>query len=247
MFVVKRIAIGDLRVARTRDVSLPWRTFLTSTGVVKMTQLALATRAQLRNVVMCALATLTLAACGGDDGSSSAAVASTASDSAASQVSPTVGLIDPSQGIDTTASTAVVANTGGASSAATVAAVASGTPSGATTTAPVSGTTGSTTTPASGTTSGTTTTTTTTNGVATLDWMPPTENSDGSVLTNLAGYTVYYGTSPDSLTQSIKVTNPGLTAYSVTNLSSGTWYFAVTSYSSVGVESTRTGTVSTTI
>jgi hypothetical protein len=224
-----------------------------------MTQLALATRAQLRNVVLCTLATLTLAACGGEDGSSSAAAASTASDAAASQASPSVGMIDRSQGIDTTASTATVANTGGASSAATVAAVASSTPSGVTTTTPVSGTTVGTTTPVSGTTSGTTTTvassnktttpvkTTTTNGVATLDWMPPTENSDGSVLTNLAGYTVYYGTSPDSLTQSIKVTNPGLTAYTVTNLPSGTWYFAVTSYSSAGVESTRTGTVSTTI
>jgi hypothetical protein len=89
--------------------------------------------------------------------------------------------------------------------------------------------------------------TTTTNGVATLDWLPPTENSDGSVLTNLAGYTVYYGTSPSDLTKSVKVTNPGLTAYSVANLPSGTWYFAVTSYSAAGVESARTGTVSTTI
>jgi hypothetical protein len=89
--------------------------------------------------------------------------------------------------------------------------------------------------------------TTTTSGVATLDWLPPTENSDGSVLTNLAGYTVYYGTSPGDLSQSVKVTNPGLTAYSVTNLPSGTWYFSVTSYSAAGVESARTGTVSTTI
>jgi hypothetical protein len=84
-------------------------------------------------------------------------------------------------------------------------------------------------------------------GVATLDWMPPTENSDGSVLTNLAGYTVYYGTSASNLTQSVKITNPGLSAYTLSNLSSGTWYFAVTSYSSTGVESTRSGTVSTTI
>jgi len=77
--------------------------------------------------------------------------------------------------------------------------------------------------------------------------MPPTENTDGSVLTNLAGYTVYYGTSPSSLTQSLKVTNPGLSAYTVSNLPAGTWYFAVTSYSSTGVESSRTGVVSTTI
>jgi len=89
--------------------------------------------------------------------------------------------------------------------------------------------------------------TTTTSGVATLDWLPPTQNSDGSVLTNLAGYTVYYGTSPSNLSQSVKVTNPGLTAYSVTNLTSGTWYFAVTSYSADGIESARTSTVSTTI
>jgi hypothetical protein len=109
------------------------------------------------------------------------------------------------------------------------------------------------TTPASATTtaSGTVTKTAapvkTVNGMATLDWLPPTENSDGSVLTNLAGYTVYYGTSPDNLAQSVKVTNPGLTAYAVTGLTSGTWYFAVTSYSADGVESSRTTTVSTQI
>jgi hypothetical protein len=84
-------------------------------------------------------------------------------------------------------------------------------------------------------------------GSATLDWMPPTENSDGSILTNLAGYTVYYGTSAGNLTKSVKITNPGLTAYTMTNLPSGTWYFAVTAYSSAGTESSRTATVSTTI
>jgi hypothetical protein len=220
-----------------------------------MTQFVLAARAQIRNVVLCTLATLTLAACGGEAGSSSAAAASTASDSATSVASTSAGMIDRSQGIDATANTAAVADTGAASNtgaASAAAVVASSTPPRVTTT-----TANTNTTPASGATSGTTTTvtskvttpvkTTTTNGVATLDWMPPTENSDGSVLTNLAGYTVYYGTSPDSLTQSIKVTNPGLSAYTVTNLPSGTWYFAVTSYSSAGVESTRTGTVSTTI
>lgn len=77
--------------------------------------------------------------------------------------------------------------------------------------------------------------------------MPPTSNSDGSVLTNLGGYNVYYGTAPDKLTQSVKVTNPGLTAYTISNLASGTWYFAVSAYSTAGVESVRTNTVSTTI
>jgi hypothetical protein len=85
------------------------------------------------------------------------------------------------------------------------------------------------------------------NGVATLDWQPPTANTDGTHLTNLAGYTVYYGTSPDNLTQSVKVANPGLTAYSITGLTSGTWYFALTSITADGVESARSSTVSTRI
>jgi hypothetical protein len=58
---------------------------------------------------------------------------------------------------------------------------------------------------------------------------------------------VYYGTSPQNLTQSVKITNPGLTAYTLTDLPSGTWYFAVTAYSSTGVESLRTSTISSTI
>jgi hypothetical protein len=84
-------------------------------------------------------------------------------------------------------------------------------------------------------------------GNATLDWIPPTENTDGSVLANLAGYKVHYGTSPDSLTQVIKLANPGLTSYVVDNLTTGTWYFAITSYAANGVESSKSGVVSTAI
>lgn len=84
-------------------------------------------------------------------------------------------------------------------------------------------------------------------GTATLDWTPPTENTDGSTLTNLAGYTVYYGKSPNSLTASVKVSNPGLSAYTLSNLPSGTWYFSVTSYSATGVESSRSAVISTKI
>jgi hypothetical protein len=210
-----------------------------------MTHFTFAARSHIRNAVLCALATLTLAACGSEDGSSSAAAASSGSDSVASLVSPNVGSIDRSSEVTTPISAATAA--AGSKTATTT----SGTTS-SSSTASISGST-TTTTSGSGTTVASTNKgstpvkTTTTTGVATLDWMPPTENSDGSALTNLAGYTVYYGTSPSNLTQSLKVTNPGLSAYTMTNLSSGTWYFAVTSYSSAGVESTRSGTVSTTI
>src|SRR5690348_9234476 len=42
---------------------------------------------------------------------------------------------------------------------------------------------------------------------AALSWVAPTQNSDGSQLTNLAGYNIYYGTDPSALTQTIQVAN----------------------------------------
>ena len=84
-------------------------------------------------------------------------------------------------------------------------------------------------------------------GNAALDWTAPTENTDGSVLSNLAGYEVHYGTNPQQLTQVEKLANPGLTSYVVDNLSAGTWYFSVSSYSANGTESSSSGVVSTQI
>jgi hypothetical protein len=84
-------------------------------------------------------------------------------------------------------------------------------------------------------------------GNVTLDWTAPTENTDGTVLTNLAGYRLHYGVAPDKLTQTVMITNPGLTSYVVDNLASGTWYFAVSSYTAAGTESAVSGIVSTNI
>jgi hypothetical protein len=80
-----------------------------------------------------------------------------------------------------------------------------------------------------------------TTGSATLSWVPPTENTDGTVLGNLAGYHLYYGTSPDNLNESVTITNAGLTRYVLGGLATQTWYFALTAYNSIGVESGRTG------
>ncbi len=77
-------------------------------------------------------------------------------------------------------------------------------------------------------------------GSATLSWTPPTQNSDGSVLANLVGYRIYYGTNPDNLTQSVTVANPGVTRYVISGLSASSWYFSMTAYNSAGVESART-------
>lgn len=72
---------------------------------------------------------------------------------------------------------------------------------------------------------------------ATLSWTPPTQNTNDSPLTNLAGYRVVYGRDSSNLDQTIQIANPGLSTYTVTNLTSGTWYFAVKAYSSTGAES----------
>jgi hypothetical protein len=69
----------------------------------------------------------------------------------------------------------------------------------------------------------------------TLAWDPPTENTDGSSLTNLAGYKIYYGTSSNNYTKSIDVGNA--TTVTIDNLSPGLWCFAVIAYNISGNES----------
>ncbi len=79
--------------------------------------------------------------------------------------------------------------------------------------------------------------TTVSTGRATLSWTPPTENTDGSTLSNLAGYRIRYGTSAGSLTNTIVVENASVTTYVVEDLAPATWYFAVTAVTSSGAES----------
>jgi large repetitive protein len=76
------------------------------------------------------------------------------------------------------------------------------------------------------------------NGTAELTWTPVTSNTNGSVLTDLVGYRVHYGTSANAMNTVVALANPSLTAYLVTSLSPGTWYFGVTAYASDGTEST---------
>ena len=81
--------------------------------------------------------------------------------------------------------------------------------------------------------------TTTTTASATLVWTPPTEHNNGTVLTDLAGYRIYYGTTP-SLGKTLAVNNAGLTRYVMTGLTNTTWYFAMTAVDKTGHESDRT-------
>jgi hypothetical protein len=71
----------------------------------------------------------------------------------------------------------------------------------------------------------------------TLNWTPPTQNEDGSPLMDLAGYKIYWGTTPGQYTHSVKIENPGMSSYVVENLTPGTYEFAATSFNMAGVES----------
>jgi hypothetical protein len=70
----------------------------------------------------------------------------------------------------------------------------------------------------------------------TLYWDAPTTNEDGSPLTDLAGYRVYYGLASRNYSHFIDVGN--VNAYTINNLTGGLiYYFAVTAYDFSGNES----------
>jgi len=81
----------------------------------------------------------------------------------------------------------------------------------------------------------------------TVNWIIPTQNTNGTPLVNLAGFRIYYGTSVNNLSQSDQIANPGVTSYVLSNLSAGTWYFALAAYTTTGAESSFSNVASTTL
>jgi len=80
-----------------------------------------------------------------------------------------------------------------------------------------------------------------------VSWEAPTENTDGSALTNLAGYTLYFGTSASAMTQKVSISTVGELSYVLANLGSGTWYIEVVAVNSSGIQSAPSSVVSVTI
>ncbi len=73
-----------------------------------------------------------------------------------------------------------------------------------------------------------------TGGSAMISWSPPTTYTDGSTMSNLAGYRVHYGQSASALNSVATVNNAGVASYTVEGLTPGVWYFAVSAYTSEG-------------
>jgi hypothetical protein len=84
-------------------------------------------------------------------------------------------------------------------------------------------------------------------GTATISWQSPTQRADGTPLTSLAGFRIYYGNASGSYPNKVTVANPGLSTYVVENLPPGTYYFAVTAYDTTGSESAYSAPASKTI
>lgn len=78
-------------------------------------------------------------------------------------------------------------------------------------------------------------------GAMTLSWAAPTQNEDGTALTDLAGYKLYYGTSPGSYTEQVTIDNPSVSTYIIENLLPDTYYIVATALNSAGVESRYSG------
>ncbi len=78
---------------------------------------------------------------------------------------------------------------------------------------------------------------TTSAGKATLSWTAPTLDINGAPITDLAGFNIYYGTSSTTMTKVVAINSPASGSYTISNLPSGTWYFAIAAYTAQAVES----------
>lgn len=79
---------------------------------------------------------------------------------------------------------------------------------------------------------------------ATLRWVAPTTRSDGSPLTNLASFKIYYGQALDQLTLVKSVSDPTSVQRVIQPLAAGTWFFGITVVDAAGLESALSAVVS---
>lgn len=84
-------------------------------------------------------------------------------------------------------------------------------------------------------------------GAATVSWTAPTLRSDGTALTNLAGYRIHYGNSANDLREWLAIDNAGINTYVIGGLPPGTWYFGVVAVDSLGRSSSISTVASKTI
>jgi hypothetical protein len=84
-------------------------------------------------------------------------------------------------------------------------------------------------------------------GSMVLSWTAPTENEDGSPLEDLAGFRIYWGTTPDQYPNSLTIDNPSIDTYVIEGLLPETYYVVATAFNAAGVESRYSNQVTKTV
>lgn len=74
-------------------------------------------------------------------------------------------------------------------------------------------------------------------GSVTLSWTAPETNQDGTPLTDLGSYTIYYGPESGMYTEAVDINSAGTTTYVLENLVPDTYYIAITASNNAGMES----------
>lgn len=83
-------------------------------------------------------------------------------------------------------------------------------------------------------------------GIVTLSWQAPSENVDGTPLSDLAGYRIYYGSDSRNYSDEVAIDGSGITSQDVL-LASGSYYFAMTALDADGNESAYSNEVVKTV
>jgi len=82
-------------------------------------------------------------------------------------------------------------------------------------------------------------------GSVTLSWQTPTTNNDGTPLLDLAGYKIYYGSTPDASDFVVNITDPNITEVNIGGLTLERWYYTITAYNTFQHESERSSIIDT--
>jgi hypothetical protein len=84
-------------------------------------------------------------------------------------------------------------------------------------------------------------------GSMTLSWTAPTQNEDGSALTDLAGFKIYFGTDSGNYSQQVTIENASISTFVVENLMPDAYFVVATAFNAAGVESRYSGEVVKTV
>lgn len=86
-----------------------------------------------------------------------------------------------------------------------------------------------------------------TTGTFKLSWVAPTQNTDGSALTDLAGFWIYSAANGSALGKLVQIKSAATTSTELSGYGPGSYQFAMSAYNAAGTESALTQAVPITV